>query len=289
MNSSTLVHPALDAAAAAASDAARVATMQYHRLDLIDVVELGADGTPTSRLDKLVESAILDVLSTTSINILSEEAGFIDRGSSETIVVDPVDGTGNAASGVPIACFTAAIAYDGVFVEGLTQSLVTGERWWARPGELHGRTSTGTTRLSESVVSTIRPKDNAAEWLSIARGAARVRILGSSSFEAALVCDGRLDAFVDPGSDTHRIVDLAAAIVLAQGTGAVVCDLHGRPFVLGTDVSTRWSGLVAATQELADEIIETVLGASTPHGHDANDGPTDLSGVHTADTMETTA
>lgn len=256
------VHPALDAAAHAATHAARLATMQYHRLDLVDVVEHGADDTPTSRLDKLVEDAVLGALASTSINILSEEVGYIDRGSYETIVIDPVDGTGNAASGVPIACFTAAVAQDGIFVEGLTVWLATGERWWAGPGDHHGRSSTGTTSLSKAIISTIRPKDNVAEWVALARRADRIRILGSSSFEAALVCDGRLDAFVDPGSDTHRIVDLAAAIVLAGGTGAVVRDLHGRPFTLGTDVSTRWSGVVAATEALADEIIETVLAAS---------------------------
>lgn len=263
MKTLSRVHPALELAARAANEATRLATMQYHRLDLIDAVAHGADDTPTSRLDKLVETAILDALSSTSINILSEEVGFIDRGSAETIVIDPVDGTGNAASGVPIACFTAAIAHDGIFVEGLTEWLATGERWWARPGEHHARASTGCVELSDAVISTIRPKGDAMPgWAALARRADRIRILGSSSFEAALVCDGRLDAFVDAGTDTHRIVDLAAAIVLAAGTGAVVRDLHGRPFVLGTDVSTRWSGVVAATDRLADQIIETVLEAS---------------------------
>lgn len=256
-------HPALEAAAAAARRAADAATMQYHRLDLASVVGDGADGTPTTRLDRIVEDAILSAVLPLGVNVLSEEAGFIDVGSAETLVVDPIDGTGNLASGVPIACFTAAIAQDGVFVEGLTEWLATGTRWWARPGEPHARRTTGRTSLAGAIVSSIRPKGDAAGFLALARSCDRIRIFGSSSLEAAFVCDGRLDAFVDPGSDTHRIVDLAAALVLVVGTGGVVVDLHGRPLELDLDVSRRWSGVVAASPALAEEICATIAVATT--------------------------
>lgn len=49
--------------------------------------------------------------------------------------------------------------------------------------------------------------------------------------------------------------------------GAVVCDLFGRPFHVGTDVSARWSDVVAATPELAERLIETVRSTlPTPKG-----------------------
>ncbi|PIP87347.1 hypothetical protein COW81_00710 [Candidatus Campbellbacteria bacterium CG22_combo_CG10-13_8_21_14_all_36_13] len=35
------------------------------------------------------------------INILSEEAGFIDNNSEDTIVVDPLDGSSNFLLGIP--------------------------------------------------------------------------------------------------------------------------------------------------------------------------------------------
>lgn len=257
------VHPALEAAATAARRAAEAATMQHHRLDLAAVVRDGADGTPTALLDMIVEDAILDAVRPLRVNVLSEEAGFIDVGSAETLVVDPVDGTGNLASGIPIACFTAAIAQDGIFVEGLTEWLATGTRWWAGPGEPHVRRTTGRTSLPGAIVSSIRPKGDAAGFLALARSCDRVRIFGCSSLEAAFVCDGRLDAFVDPGSDTHRIVDLAAALVLVRGTGGVVVDLHGRPLEFDLDVSRRWSGVVAATPALAAEICATIAVATT--------------------------
>ena len=86
-----------------------------------------------------------------------------------------------------------------------------------------------------------------------------MRILGSTALEAALVADGALDAHVDPGSRTHRIVDLAAAVVLVEGAGGVVIDVHGNPVRFTTEVDTRWSGVLAATPQLADEIL-TILG-----------------------------
>ncbi|MEM9203970.1 MAG: inositol monophosphatase family protein, partial [Actinomycetota bacterium] len=81
---------------------------------------------------------------------------------------------------------------------------------------------------------------------------------GCSSTEAALVGDGVLDAFVDAGSRTHRLVDLAAALIIVERAGGAVVDVHGEPIRFTTEVDTRWSGIVAATPELAVEIANAV-------------------------------
>ena len=64
---------------------------------------MGADGTPTMRLDILVDAAVTEVVEKHRVNLLSEEIGVIDIGSPVTLVVDPVDGTANAAAGVPLS------------------------------------------------------------------------------------------------------------------------------------------------------------------------------------------
>ena len=66
-------------------------------------VGLGYSGAPTSRLDRVAEDAILRQLEYdgADLNVLSEEAGFVDRGGSRTLIVDPVDGTYNAVRGIP--------------------------------------------------------------------------------------------------------------------------------------------------------------------------------------------
>ncbi len=249
-------HPALDAAAAAATEAWSAATGDRDRAWLLDAVADGADGTPTSRLDELVEASILRAIEPFALNVLSEEIGHVDNGSSTTIVIDPIDGTGNAAAGIPFAGFTAAIAVEERFVEGLTVWLDTGRRWWGHVDEPATRSTTGRTSADGAIISMIRPKRNLEAIGRLADRVDRIRVLGSSSIESALVADGVLDAFIDVGSDTHRIVDLAAAVVLVGQAGGVVVDVSGRPVEFTTEIDSRWSGVVAASRELADELIE---------------------------------
>ncbi|MEZ5235219.1 MAG: hypothetical protein R2749_21315 [Acidimicrobiales bacterium] len=151
------------------------------------------------------------------VNVLSEECGFLDHGSALTLMMDPVDGTGNAAAGLPLATFTATLVNDGEHQEALTYWFATMQSWHATRHGGAGLRSTGRRHLDGSFISMIRPKGAADAFLTLARRADRARVFGSSSLEAAWVTTGVLDAFVDAGTDTHRSVDLAAALVLAGG------------------------------------------------------------------------
>ncbi|HVG36455.1 MAG TPA: inositol monophosphatase family protein, partial [Thermoplasmata archaeon] len=79
--------------------------------DPSEVVGRGADGAPSARIDRVAEAAVLRVLDyeDARVNVLSEEAGFIDRGGDRTIVLDPIDGTHNALRGVPAYSVSMAI------------------------------------------------------------------------------------------------------------------------------------------------------------------------------------
>src|SRR5438093_6203908 len=67
------------------------------------VTGTGAYGTPTQAIDKAAEDAVLHTLEYdgSDLNVLSEEAGFVDRGGSRTLILDPIDGTYNAVRGIP--------------------------------------------------------------------------------------------------------------------------------------------------------------------------------------------
>ncbi len=245
------LHRSLRVACVAAADALERARARLNPTELLETVADGADGTPTSRLDRLVEDAILEALQPLRVNVLSEECGFIDNGSALTVALDPVDGTGNATAGVPIAAFTAAIAIDDALTEAVTYWFDTG--WCTSAGHdgaAPGRT-TGRTQLDGALVSMIRPKGDGRGFAAIAGRAARCRIFGCSSLEGAWVTTGSLDLFLDAGSDTHRFVDLAAAVVLAEAAGATVHDVYERPVRFDVDLTRRWSGIVAASEELA--------------------------------------
>ncbi|WP_131785756.1 inositol monophosphatase family protein [Protofrankia symbiont of Coriaria ruscifolia] len=267
-----IVHPALTDAAASARAALADALTSHTRAQLETDDGMGADGTPTMRIDTLVEHRILDTLTRHGVNVLSEEAGFLDRGSAYTVVLDPVDGSANAAAGVPLCALSAALAVDGDFRQALTCWLHTGDTWQATvDGGSYGPRGepirpSSTTTLDAAAVSLLRPHTatpDGAAWWAVARSARRIRVLSCSTLDIALVASGAIDAFADPGSDTHRLVDLAAGVVFARAGGFVLRDLHDRPLRFTTDLTLRWSGITAATEHLADDLASTIHTALT--------------------------
>jgi myo-inositol-1(or 4)-monophosphatase len=265
-----MVDPVLAEAARAATTAFRSARERFDREELAERTQMAAAGGAGTRLDFLVDTAIAEVVSRHRVNLLSEELGVIDHGSAFTLVVDPVDGTGNAVAGVPFCAFAAAVCRDGVLTESLTCWLDTGRCWHAIAGEPVRFRTTGRTALDGAAVSLLRPQRADTEaWWRIASRAERVRILSSSCLEAALVAEGSTDAFADVAGDRHRIVDLAPALVLVTAAGGAVIDALGRPIEMDMDLSRRWSGVVAASPALAEELAAVIRGSQTEHLEEA--------------------
>lgn len=226
-------------------------------------VGAGADGTETFLIDVEVERPVLDVLERYRVNVLSEEVGWIDRGSAVTVVLDPIDGTANAAAGVPICGFAAAVVVDDVTAAARVLWFDTGREWSARRGKPSIHVISGRKSLDGAAVSLLRPRAaTAAVWSRIADRAGRVRVLGSSVIEAALVADGSIDAFCDPGGDVHRIVDIAAPAMLVEAAGGCVRDAFGRPFTFEPDLRLRWSGVFGSSPEIADELVDIICSGS---------------------------
>ncbi|MBE9376532.1 inositol monophosphatase [Saccharopolyspora sp. HNM0983] len=254
-------HPVLAEATRAAGTAFRAARTAHSRARLAETGAVGADGTAAMRLDLLVEEPVAEVAAQHGLNLLSEEIGFVDRGSATTLVVDPVDGTANAAAGVPLSAFAATLVRDRTAVESLTCWFDTGRCWSARRGERSPHRTSGRTELDGAAVDLLRPHERTADaWWRVARRAGRIRVLSTSCLEAALVAEGSVDAFLDAASDTHRIVDLAAALVALPAAGGALLDLHGRDLDFDPDLTRRWSGIAAATPQLAEQLAETARG-----------------------------
>ena len=134
---------------------------------------------------------------------------------------------------------------------------------WARAGEPVDFATSGQRELSASALGLLRPKfgafgDTTDAWVALTRRSDRVRILSTSALEALLVARGAIDAFADPGSDTHRLVDLAAALVFLPAAGGVVLDAFGRPIEFDTDMTRRWSGVVAASEPLGEQVADVI-------------------------------
>lgn len=267
------LHPALRPLTEVARQALHEARTQHSRRELQTETRVGADGTPTMLVDDLVEHRLLEVAAVHHVNVLSEEAGFVDHASAVTLVIDPVDGSANAAADIPLSALSVAVVIDDRFTEAVTCALDTGRTWTATTdGRTEGPdgcalTTSGCRALRGSALSLLRPHPDTTSsctWWALTCRAHRVRVLSCSTLDIALVAQGAVDAFVDPGSDTHRLVDLAAAAVFAAAGTGHLADLHHRPITFDTDLTRRWSGAFAATDELLRE-LQHVAATTTAH------------------------
>lgn len=215
-----------------------------------EVVGRGADGAPSTRIDRVAEAAVLRVLDyeDAPLNVLSEEAGFVDRGGRATLVLDPIDGTHNALRGVPAYSVSMAIGQSRLadIEEGLVRDLVSGATYYAAKGlgaKLNGRAIRVHAYDPDDLLFSVYLGTHAdRDAVRIAGLARRVRNLGAASLDLCLVARGGADLYYVHSSvpDTKlRAVDIAAGTLIVREAGGLVFDLSGRPLDLPLDSSAR--------------------------------------------------
>ena len=97
----------------------------------------GASGDITFPVDKLAEDIIIDEIEKEGFNttIITEERGIkIVEGSNLIFIIDPIDGSRNAVSGIPF--FSTSIAFaDGGNIKNLKTgyiiNLINSDEFWA--------------------------------------------------------------------------------------------------------------------------------------------------------------
>ncbi len=213
---------------------------------------MGADGSPTERIDRIAEEEILRLLDREGVdwNFVSEEAGAVERGGRETLVVDPIDGSSNAVRGFPFTSISLALGrdtLDGIDI-GVIHDLYRNSTFWAVRGE-------GAFRDGRRLRP--RPFDPKREFLLVslgrysseeslrhARRARRARSLGCASLEIASVAEGTADGYYFNSSVDERnlrATDIAAAYRILREAGGGLEDAHGRSiddFPLGVERRT---------------------------------------------------
>jgi myo-inositol-1(or 4)-monophosphatase len=271
-----------------------VVRAEYHRL--AEVVGWGADGAATTHIDQVAEEAALSFLESAlpRLNVLSEEAGMLDRGSALTAIVDPIDATNNATAvpnfvpqpgnnlpaairdiplraghvfGFPYYAFSVGVVADRELVAGCVMNLPTGEVFTAWRGggvRLDGAPvrASDTRRVPDARIALIRPETDTA-WRvlrALTVQARRIRITGCSALDLALIACGSLDALVNPnrispGGWGEKIVDYAGALALLQETDSVLTGFDGRAVPVDFDLSRRTPLVGAATPALHAELL----------------------------------
>jgi fructose-1,6-bisphosphatase/inositol monophosphatase family enzyme len=207
--------------------------------DPAEVVGRGADGAPSTRIDRLAEETVLRVLDyeDAPLNVLSEEAGFLDRGGKATLVLDPIDGTHNALRGVPAYSVSMAIGQTHLSdaQEALVRDLVSGATYYAAKGGgafLNARPIRVHPMDKEDFLFSVYLGRNAAPDAGRVAGIARrVRALGAASLDLCLVARGAADLYYNHSAlpETKlRAVDIAGGTLIVREAGGLVLDLKGR-------------------------------------------------------------
>lgn len=171
-----------------------------------------------------------------SLTIYSEEKESAvilgrTRASEYSLLIDPLDGTHNAVSGIPAFTASVALYHNGNYIYGwvydisrdLSYSAALGEGAYLQSPIIIKRLYTrNVSQLEDMQISFHRPRA-VSERLKIEQlmwVANKVRVFSCSSLEICLVAAGALDAFIDIGLPGHeRSCDIAAAELILKEAG----------------------------------------------------------------------
>jgi myo-inositol-1(or 4)-monophosphatase len=227
-----------------------------------ETLKIGADLTPTKKIDQVAEDCIITYLQEHPLCslLVSEEAGKVEfPGDGGTIFLDPVDGTFNAVAGIPFYALSIAYAERGVIQQAFVQNLASGETFTALKGkyaQCNGKpiTVSTVTRLDQCAMSVYGRKFDTGRMMQLGQKIRRWRLLGASALELCYIGCGRVDGFVDLRG-TLRVTDAAAGMLVCTEAGGKVTDLEGKTIRFPNEV-TIGRCLVATNGVLHHKVIE---------------------------------
>ena len=203
--------------------------------------------------DLAADAAVVEVLLGAGVGVLSEESGLHHAEREVVVVVDPLDGSTNAARGIPwFATSLCAVDRDGPSAS-VVVDLAGGTRYEATRGggaRRDGRpvTPTAQTRLDRAVVGITGPPPPGAGWRQF-------RAFGALALDLCAVADGRLDGYVDCATELHGPWDYLGALLICTEAGVTVTDARGRELVV-LEHGPRRTPVAGATAELHRALVE---------------------------------
>ena len=237
--------------AAAATDVLEVlhAVATAIRSALDDLEDWGLAGTNDwqYRHDLVADAVGCELLLQAGYGVLSEESGLHDADRELLVVIDPVDGSTNAARQIPwFATSLCALDEHGPLA-AVVANLATGSRFDAvRGGGAHRDgvpiAPAPTAAMGAAVVAT-------SGWPPSHLGWSQFRCLGAAALDLCAVACGTLDGFVDWGRQSLSPWDYLGGLLVCREAGAMVGDAWGRDPV-SRETGGRRTIIAAATPAL---------------------------------------
>jgi myo-inositol-1(or 4)-monophosphatase len=199
----------------------------------------GAGGDKTFPVDKWAEDIIIAALVRAqregeAFTLISEELGVRKFGEGKKIVlVDPIDGSNNAKSGIPFFATSLALlngdTLDKLAV-GYVMNLAVGDEFWAVRG--NGAYKNG-ARIRTSATQGITivayeassPATDIPRIMPLIAQAKRTRCFGSTALDLSYLASGAISVFAT--ATASRAFDYAAGMLILEEADGVITDLEG--------------------------------------------------------------
>lgn len=211
--------------------------------------------------DLAADAAALEVLAPAGVGILSEESGLRDSEREIVVIIDPLDGSTNAARRLPwYATSLCAVDAEGPLA-AVVVNQATGVTYEAVRGggaNRDGRAiaASSATELARSLVVVNGLPGRHWGW-------AQYRSLGAAALDLCAVADGSVDGYVDCSPDGLGLWDYSGGMLVLSEAGGVVADLQQRPLLeLRTDC--RRSLVAASTASLQGALVRARTGDADP-------------------------
>lgn len=206
----------------------------------LDIQTKSGESDIVTAADKESEAVIKDYIAGHFPHhaVLSEESGESSGDAPYRWVIDPIDGTTNFSSGLPLWAISIGVEHNGATEAGVVYLPFTDELFTAVRGGgafLNGKQIrvSADQRLSHAVVSTGFPvdkdvnpdnnMDNVAAVLPLVRG---LRRLGSASVDMCYVAAGFLGAYWE--LNLHEWDVCASTLIVEEAGGRCTCFRHDR-------------------------------------------------------------
>ncbi len=227
---------------------------------------MGADGTPTSEIDKVAENAALMYIQLNNIpvNVLSEEIGYVDNGAEETLVMDPIDGTSNAIAGVPYYTISLAVGKSKLsdIRLGYLRNPYTKDEMWAEKGKgayKNGcRINVRKADMDDLFMMIYMGNGAHPDAFALAKKVKSSRSYGCASLEMAIIAEGEADGFLmksEKYTRSIRVVDIAASTIILREAGGEVYDLEGNILDMPFDIEHRSNFLAVGDDAVYDFVV----------------------------------
>lgn len=235
----------------------RTAAAVDHALGDLDDWGLAGTRAGQHHSDLAADAAALAVLGEAGVGVLSEESGLHRVAPGEArdgivVFVDPLDGSTNAARGIPwYATSLCAVDDSGpraaLVVDvprDISYTALRGEGAWRDGAPIR---VASTARLSDAVVGLSGFPPHHLGWRQF-------RALGAVALDLCAVACGVFDGYVDCSVDAHGPWDYAAGVLICREAGATVDDVARRP-LYAVDHAIRRTPVAGANPALFDDLV----------------------------------